>query len=420
MINKKTIQVFADWEEMESPLPMGLLTVTNVKGREVFSFEYFETWLASRHAQTIDPDLQLYTGPQYLRENKSNFGVFLDSSPDRWGKLLMRRREAAIAKREGRPARNLLESDYLLGVYDGHRMGALRFKLEGGDAFLDDNKELASPPWTSIRELEHASLQLEQDNASENPNYLQWLRMLVSPGSSLGGARPKASVLDPQNQLWIAKFPSGNDDIDIGAWEMVAHTLAAKAGIRVAEAKAQRFSSKYHTYLSKRFDRTEQGKRVHFASAMTMLGYNDGNDHQDGISYLEIVEFLIRYGATPDADMEQLWRRIVFNIAIANCDDHLRNHGFLLTPSGWILSPAYDMNPVAYGSGLKLNITEFENALDFDLALEVMPQFRVKHARGKEILAEVGQSVALWRETAKNYGIARSEMEQMETAFRLP
>ncbi|MEY3445017.1 MAG: hypothetical protein RLZZ519_3298 [Bacteroidota bacterium] len=420
MSNKKTIHVFADWEEMSTLLQMGTLQIEGVKGREVFSFEYVGDWLRSGFAQEIDPDLQLYAGPQYLREGRPNFGIFMDSSPDRWGKMLMGRREAVMAKREGRPPKKLLESDYLLGVFDGHRMGALRFKLQGKDAFLDDNKELASPPWTSIRELEHASLQLERDTSEDDPEYLRWLYMLMSPGSSLGGARPKASVLDPKDHLWIAKFPSGNDAIDIGAWEMIAHQLANRAGITTSEAKAQRFSSKHHTFLTKRFDRTANGKRIHFASAMTMLGYNDGTDHEDGVSYLELAEFLMRRGAQPDADLEQLWRRIVFNIAITNCDDHLRNHGFLLTPTGWRLSPAYDMNPVPYGSGLKLNISEFDNSLDFALAMDVAPLFRVKQPRARTILDEVEAAVKSWRVVAKDTGVGHSEIERMQTAFRLP
>lgn len=418
MSNKKTIQVFADWEQMPSPIPMGILQIEGVKGREVFSFEYHGEWLRSGHAQEIDPDLQLYTGPQYLREGRANFGIFMDSSPDRWGKMLMARREAMVARREGRPVRKLLESDYLLGVFDGHRMGALRFKLEGNDAFLDDNKEFASPPWTSIRELEHASLQLERDASESDPEYMRWLYMLMSPGSSLGGARPKASVLDPQGHLWIAKFPSGNDAVDIGAWEMVAHQLAIRAGIHSSEAKAQRFSSKHHTFLTKRFDRAANGKRIHFASAMTMLGYNDGTDHEDGASYLEIAEFLMRYGSQPDAGLEQLWRRIAFNVAITNCDDHLRNHGFLLSPTGWQLSPAYDMNPVPYGSGLKLNISEFDNSLDFALVMEVAPLFRVEESRAIAILNEIDAAVKNWRMVAKGMGIGHSEIERMESAFR--
>ena len=206
----------------------------------------------------------------------------------------MKRREAAMARSEKRPERTLRESDYLLGVFDGHRMGAVRFKEDPDGPFLNDNETLASPPWTSIKELEQISLRLEDDNASEDPEYLKWLNILINPGSSLGGARPKASVLDDKKNLWIAKFPSKSDIKDIGGWEMVTNELARNAGLNVAVSKIQKFSSKYYTFLTRRFDRTNTGERIHYASAMTMLGYVDGNNFQDGVSYLEIVDFLTR------------------------------------------------------------------------------------------------------------------------------
>src|SRR5690606_9965432 len=218
--------------------------------------------------QLLDPDLQLFAGVQYLsKQDKNNFGMFLDSSPDRWGRILMRRREAALARLENRPEQHLFETDYLLGVYDAHRMGALRFKLDKEGAFLNDNKEMASPPWASIRDLEQISLRLEDDDVINDPEYLKWLNMLVAPGSSLGGARPKASILDNDNQLWIAKFPSKNDQSDVGAWEMLTYELAIAAGVNMAVSQAKKFTSTNHTFLTKRFDRTKDGKRIHFASA---------------------------------------------------------------------------------------------------------------------------------------------------------
>ena len=296
----------------------------------------------------------------YLTDNKPNFGLFLDSSPDRWGQVLMRRREAALARTEERQEQNLYQTDYLLGVYDRHRMGGLRFKLEPDGPFLNDNRDMATPPWTSIRELEQVSLQLEDDDAADDPEYLKWLAMLIAPGSSLGGARPKASVSDPDGNLWIAKFPSKNDGYDHGAWEMVIHELAKAAGIGMAESQARKFSSKYHTFLTKRFDRTPQGERIHFASAMTLLGHSDGQNYQDGISYLELVNFITSQGGNPNPDLEELWRRIVFSICVSNTDDHLRNHGFILTESGWVLSPAYDINPNETGTGLGISNAEQE------------------------------------------------------------
>ena len=414
---QKKIMVYAHWKGMENPMMMGILQATPTRGKEVFSFEYTIEWLNSWMVQQIDPDLQLYSGPQYLEEPKSNFGLFLDSSPDRWGRVLMRRREAAIARTEGRKERTLLESDYLLGVFDQYRIGALRFKEKEDGPFLNDNKEMASPPWASLRELEYASLQLEKDDIIDDPEYLKWLNMLIAPGSSLGGARPKASVTDPNNNLWIAKFPSGNDLKDIGAWEMVVNELAIKAGLSVAEGKAKKFSGHHHTYVSKRFDRTNSGERIHFASAMTLLGYTDGTDNQDGASYLELAEFLVQNGAEVDKDLEEMWRRIVFSICVKNTDDHLRNHGFLLTYNGWILSPAFDINPVETGTGLKLNISDSDNALDLGLAMKVARYFRLTDQKATKIIDHVKKSVAGWRQLAEKYKISKAEQAMMAKAF---
>jgi serine/threonine-protein kinase HipA len=415
---RRDVHIYADWDGLYDPLHMGVLHAELLRGKEIFSFEYNGDWLKSDHAQLLDPDLQLYSGIQYLNDDdKSNFGLFLDSSPDRWGRVLMLRREAALARQEGIPKNQLFETDYLLGVYDGHRMGAIRFKLDPDGPFLHDDKELASPPWTSIRELEEISLKLEDDDVIDNPEYIKWLEMIVAPGSSLGGARPKASLVDNNENLWIAKFPSKKDDGDIGGWEMVTYELAIKAGINMAESQARKFSSDYHTFLTKRFDRTSEGNRIHFASAMTLLGYKDGDDQAQGVSYLELVEFITSQGANVNEDLEQLWRRIVFSICVSNVDDHLRNHGFLLTEKGWILSPAYDINPIETGSGLKLNISETDNSLDLALALEVKDFFRIDENRATEIIKEVKTVVQEWRHAATTLGLSKTEQELKSNAF---
>jgi len=416
--NKRYIHVYAHWSGMENPLHMGILHSDRLKGKEVFSFEYKDEWLKNAPAQLLDPRLQLYSGLHYLNEDHDNFGIFLDSSPDRWGRILMRRREAAIARNENRAENKLFETDYLLGVYDGHRMGALRFKIEEDGPFLNDNKHMASPPWTSLRELEQISLRLEDDDVIDDPEYLKWLSMLIAPGASLGGARPKASIVDNNGSLWIAKFPSRNDQGDIGGWEIVTYELAVLAGITMAESKAQKFSSDYYTFLTKRFDRGNDGQRIHFASAMTILGYTDGQDHVDGASYLELVDFIQNNGANVEQDLEQLWRRIVFSICITNTDDHLRNHGFLLKNDGWVLSPAYDINPIENGVGLKLNISDTDNSLDLNLALEVSEYFRLSDKRASEIIDEILNVVAGWKEIAKKYGISRAEQELKAIAFK--
>jgi serine/threonine-protein kinase HipA len=416
--NKRSIYVYAHWQGMDTPFLMGILHSDRLKGKEIFSFEYVENWLQKGPSQLLDPSLQLYSGLHYLNEEQENFGIFLDSSPDRWGRILMRRREAALSRIEDREEQKLFETDYLLGVYDGHRMGALRFKLEEDGPFLNNNRDMASPPWASLRELEQISLRLEEDDAIEDPEYLKWLSMLIAPGASLGGARPKASIVDNDGGLWIAKFPSRKDQGDVGGWEIVTYELAIAAGINMAESKVQKFSSDYYTFLTKRFDRTEKGGRIHFASAMTMLGYIDGQDHTDGASYLELVEFIQRYGANVSQDLEQLWRRIVFSICVTNTDDHLRNHGLILTDAGWSLSPAYDINPVETGTGLKLNISDEDNSLDLDLALEVSEFFRLSEERATEIMEDVMVAVRSWNEVAIKYGISRGERELKSIAFK--
>ncbi|MDX2432547.1 MAG: HipA domain-containing protein [Bacteroides sp.] len=415
---KRSIFVYAHWQGIKDPLLLGVLYAENLRGKEVFSFEYDKNWLKYGPSQLLDPNLQLYSGLHYLNEDQKNFGLFLDSSPDRWGRVLMRRREAAMARKDQRTNQNLFETDFLLGVFDGHRMGGLRFKSEEGGPFLDDNRVMASPPWTSIGELEQISLRLEDEDIREDPEYLNWLNMLLAPGASLGGARPKASIVDRDGSLWMAKFPSRNDRGDMGAWEIVTYELAIAAGINMAESKAQKFSSDDHTFLTRRFDRSDKCERIHFASALTMLGYNDGQDHTDGASYLELAEFIMNHGARVDQDLEELWRRIVFSICVSNTDDHLRNHGFILTNSGWVLSPAFDINPIERGMGLKLNISENDNSLDLDLAMEVSEYFRIEKEKANVIKTEVKSAVRNWREIALKYRISKSDQEAKALAFR--
>ncbi len=411
---RRSVEVWADWEGLKAPAKVGDLHATPSRGKEIFSFEYTSTWLEDKQARSMDPSPQLVRGPQYVPTGHDNFGVFLDSSPDRWGRVLMQRREAQLAREQKRPEQKLLEMDFLLGVYDGHRMGGLRYRIDDG-AFLDDNVELASPPWTSLRELEQASLALERPGAERSPSYGKWLRMLIAPGRSLGGARPKASVLDEKKRLWIAKFPSERDTDDIGAWEAVLHALAHRAGLDTAEAKHQKFGSEHHTFLSMRFDRTAKGERVHFASAMTLLQQRDGAT----ASYLDLVQLIMQHGANPAADLEQLWRRIVFFICVSNIDDHLRNHGFLFGPTGWTLAPAYDLNPVATAGGLALNISETDNAQDLELVRDVAKLFRLTGKRSSEVIAEVVAAVKRWPAEAKKLGLGRGEQERMAPAFQV-
>jgi serine/threonine-protein kinase HipA len=412
----KIIKVFADWDGLGGPIYMGTLLVESLRGKENFSFTYDTIWLGHPSAMAIDPALGLYTGPQYPTADKAMFGVFTDSSPDRWGRVLMNRREAIRAFQEERKPKTLMESDYLLGVSDTFRIGALRFAISIDGPFMDDDKGLPAPPFTSLRSLEEASLHIERNDLKSKSEEARWLNMLLAPGGSLGGARPKASVIDPEKNLWIAKFPSMNDTWDVGAWEAIANELSKKCGLSTAEGQARRFAQPHHTYLSRRFDRIGS-QRIHFASAMTMLSQADGESAASGVSYLHLAEFIQRNGAKPDQDLKELWSRIAFNIHISNTDDHLRNHGFLLTPKGWTLAPAYDVNPNPWGTGLHLNIDENNNSLDPELIMSVYPSFRLNKKEAEETLALIRKQTKTWNQEARKFGIKSNEMNMMEAAF---
>lgn len=411
--NKFDIYVYAHWVGMPEPQIIGTLSAHFAKGKKAFSFEYDKQWLKSGNQFLLDPDIQLYSGQQFPN-NKENFGVFLDSMPDTWGRTLMKRRVAQQAKENNEKAPTLYDIDYLLGVYDESRMGALRFKTKLDGPFLDNNNETPTPPWSSVRELQQAANSFENDENNEEAK--KWLAILMAPGSSLGGARPKANILDENKELWIAKFPSKNDTIDKAAWEYLAYLLAKKAGINMAPCRIEKIAGNYNTFFTKRFDR-EKGERIHFASAMTMTGNNEDTIRDNTASYLDLAEFISNYGTNIEDNLHQLWRRIIFNIAISNTDDHLRNHGFILSNEGWILSPAYDLNPSIDKDGLALNIDTDNNALNFELAKTVGVYFRLDENQMNAIINEVLESVSKWKEIATKIGISRSEQELMGKAF---
>jgi serine/threonine-protein kinase HipA len=411
--NKFDIYVYAHWKGMQEPKLTGILSAHFAKGKKAFSFEYDKEWIKSKQQMLLDPDIQFYSGPQFPN-NKENFGIFLDSMPDTWGRTLMKRRINQEAKEKGEKARTLYDIDYLLGVYDESRMGALRFKTEPDGPFLDNNNTSPTPPWSSIRELQNAAKMLE--NNDDNEEVQKWLSVLMAPGSSLGGARPKANILDEDKELWIAKFPSKNDTIDKAAWEMLAYELAINAGINMAPSRIEKIAGNYNTFFTKRFDR-ENGERIHFASAMTMMANSEDAIRDNTPSYLDIADFIQNNGTKITENLHQLWRRIVFNIAVSNTDDHLRNHGFILTDEGWILSPAYDINPSIDKDGLALNIDTDNNALDYNLAKSVGDYFRLNSSQMDDIINEVTTAVNNWKAIAKKIGIPRGEQELMVAAF---
>lgn len=408
------LYVYENWKS-DIPSLIGKLYVDKGRGRQITAFEYDDEWLNDlTNNVSLDPDLRMFRGRQYAPADKLMFGMFEDSCPDRWGRLLMKRREAIRAKKEERKPRTLTEVDYLTGVYDETRMGGLRFSASKGGAFLSDDRELTTPPWTTLRKLESASLAFEKNNDGMEE---KWLRQLVAPGSSLGGARPKASVLAPDGSLWIAKFPSKYDEINVGAWEMVVHDLAVMCELDVPDAKLENFSKYGSTFLTKRFDR-EGNRRIHFASAMTLLGKTDGVNAAQGSSYMEIASVITAQSASPQKDLRELWRRIVFNMAVSNTDDHLRNHGFVLAKDGFCLSPLYDVNPDVYGDTLSLNVDTDNNLIDFNLALSVAKTYGLTERRATDELKEIKNVVENnWRRIAQQYGIHRSEIERMAPAF---
>lgn len=411
--DSKKIYVYDHFSETQ-PILLGVLYVNRVRGGETYSFEYDDEWLKkTKTTVMLDPGLLSYGGRQYPADD-GGFGIFSDASPDRWGQVLMKKRERILADKELRKPRKLENSDFLLGVYDETRMGGLRFKLDPEGPFLSEDKEVATPPWTTLRTLEEASRNYEND---EDTLSNKWLEQLIRPGSSLGGARPKATVADPNGELWIAKFPSKNDVYNAGAWEKVTSDLARMCGLNVPETKAHAFSKYGTTFLSKRFDRAGE-KRIHFASAMTLLGKKDGASAEDGTSYLEMVSFIKSNGCNPKGDLLELWKRVVFNMLVSNTDDHLRNHGFVLKDKGWKLSPLYDVNPVPYGDELALNVSENNNTISLELANQVAPLFGIRQEKAIAIIKEMKKIVAdNWEELATKQGISHSQIEEMRPAF---
>jgi serine/threonine-protein kinase HipA len=411
-----TVQVHVDLDRFGQPALMGDLHCQQSGAGEIFSFKYDESWLTRAEVFAFDPDLALSPGHQYPAADRTNFGIFLDSSPDRWGRVLMQRRENSRARQEKRRPRTLTEGDFLLGVHDETRLGGLRFRIPPDAAFVDADARFAAPPITSLRELQVASLQFEQHiNEEEHPEYEKWLTQLFAPGTSLGGARPKASVRDESGALCMAKFPSRQDVRDVGGWELVAHRLARKAGIAVPAARPLRVQeSPYTTFRVKRFDRTDRGGRLAFVSAMTLTQHKDG---EASASYLELVDLLQSRGANREADCEQLFRRVLFNILIHNTDDHLRNHGFLIDEPGIRLSPAYDMNPSIDRRELTLTINEVDTTCDVAIGMDAHRDYGLPAQKAALALKEVQAAVATWREEANRLHISRTEQDLMAPAF---
>ena len=413
----KTLLVYADFEWLTAPVPVGELGYESLRGSDSYAFKFHDEWLGRYGNLYLSADINNYPGQQYTRPGHDIFGCFSDALPDRWGRLLLNRREQILAAEEHRPVRKLSSYNYLTGIDDFSRMGGFRFKTAPDGDFINSGNHLRIPPLTDLRSLVTASMEIEKSEEQNQLPEKRWIQQLVHPGSSLGGARPKAGVRDSEGCLCVAKFPSRNDDYDVSLWEHLSHLLAKKAGVSVAETGVVPTGDKYHALLSKRFDRTADGRRIHFASAMTLLGLTDGCDAKTGNGYLDMVDFILQHCCHVEENLRQLYRRMAFNIAIGNSDDHFRNHGFLLTPRGWTLSPAYDLNPTISGYQ-SLLISSTTNKADLNLLLEASEEYMIGREEAAGIIREVVSAVKSWRNVAVSLGIAKRETDLFEQVFQ--
>lgn len=410
--------VFADFDWLDKPELVGELCYEKLRGSESYAFRFDDNWLKFHAGIKLSEDINNYPGLQYTQPGNDIFGCFSDALPDRWGRTLLKRREQIQASEEKRAVRNLSSFDYLMGIDDFSRMGGFRLKRELDGDFINVSPSLKIPPLTELRQLVLASQEVEKSEENDVLPEKKWIAQLIQPGTSLGGARPKAGVLDDSGNLCIAKFPSRKDDYDTGLWEHFSHLLARKAGIYAAQTKVLGGLGKYHTLLSKRFDRTDEGKRIHFASSMSLIGLRDGDNAQGGYGYLNIVDFILQSCCDVEKNLQELYRRVAFNICIGNSDDHFRNHGFLLTPRGWTLSPAYDMNPTL-NEYQSLLINESSNKADIRTLLESCESYMIKKEVAENIIRQVQAAVAGWENIAVLLQIPAREVTMFKDRFKL-
>lgn len=410
--------VFADFDWLDKPELVGELCYEKLRGSESYAFRFDDNWLKFHAGIKLSEDINNYPGLQYTQPGNDIFGCFSDALPDRWGRTLLKRREQIQASEEKRAVRNLSSFDYLMGIDDFSRMGGFRLKRELDGDFINVSPSLKIPPLTELRQLVLASHEVEKSEENDVLPEKKWIAQLIQPGTSLGGARPKAGVLDDSGNLCIAKFPSRKDDYDTGLWEHFSHLLARKAGINAAQTKVLGGLGKYHTLLSKRFDRTDEGKRIHFASSMSLIGLRDGDNAQGGYGYLNIVDFILQSCCDVEKNLQELYRRVAFNICIGNSDDHFRNHGFLLTPRGWTLSPAYDMNPTL-NEYQSLLINESSNKADIRTLLESCESYMIKKEVAENIIRQVQAAVAGWENLAVLLQIPAREVTMFKDRFKL-
>lgn len=422
----EVLYVYADFDWLAQRVPIGSkvnvptlvgeLGYESLRGSDSYSFQFNNDWIRCYGNLMLSADINNYSGRQYTLEGRDIFGCFSDALPDRWGRTLLNRREQIQATEEHRPIHHLSSFDYLMGIDDASRMGGFRFSRVKGGAFINCADTLPIPPLTDIRSLVATSQEIERCEETNTLPDKKWIQQLVHPGTSLGGARPKATVKDEAGVMYVAKFPSRKDDYDVALWEHLCHLLASKAGINAAETRVIAMGERYHTLLSKRFDRNVNHQRIHFASAMTLLGLTDGCDARTDNGYLDIVDFILQSCCQVAENLQELYRRVAFNIAVHNTDDHFRNHGFLLTPSGWTLSPAYDMNPTLneYQS-LLINATT--NQSDLQILLDSSEDYMIQRNNAQRIIEEVIDAVRQWKPIAIRLGLSKREMDIFESKW---
>ena len=413
----RTLFIYADFDWLDKPMLVGELGYESLRGSDSYSFKYDNGWLRQYGSLFLSADINNYPGWQYTQPDRDIFSCFSDALPDRWGRLLLNRREQILAIEEQRPVRKLSSFDYLIGIDDFSRMGGFRFKVSQDGGFINCEESLRIPPLTDMRTLVAASMEIEKSEELNRLPEKKWLQQLVHPGTSLGGARPKAGVMNDEGGLCVAKFPSRNDDYDVALWEHHSHLLAKEVGVIAAGTSVMEAGGKYHVLLSKRFDRTADGRRKHFASAMTLLGLTDGCDAKTGNGYLDIVDFILQNCCDVEANLRQLYRRVAFNIAIGNSDDHFRNHGFLLTPKGWTLSPAYDMNPTL-NEYQALLVNSTTNRADLNILLDSSGEYMIGRKEAEAIIDEVKSGVEKWRSLAGRLGISKREIAVYEQVYQ--
>ena len=402
------LEVIASFDWLEKEETIGVLNYENLRGSDVFSFEFSDEWLKNHPDIFLGHDLQQFTGIQYSQSGKGIFGCFADALPDRWGRRLINLRDEMLRRDSGLARRNLSDWDYLKGVEDIQRMGGFRFKNQSG-SYLNADETYQVPPILSLNKLLEASNEVEKSYSKHEDPEVRWIQRLFRPGSSVGGARPKACVTD-RGVLYIAKFPSIKDDIDVSRWEHFAHKMAKECGIKVAETKLIKTDSGHDVLLSRRFDRNDKGRRIHMASSLSLLGLTDGSGQESGNGYLDIVDFIVSNGCDTNVNLEELYKRVAFNIVIGNSDDHFRNHSFLLTKKGWGLSPAYDMNPTL-NRHQSLLIDEYSNEANLDVLFEAHKSYLLDEDTAWGIIKDITRNMKYWESMARDCGINRKEID---------